>query len=150
MTMRAALLALGLMAAAPLASADLGSDEMTSRPIIAGNWVFKSFTYDACEFGGIARLTPSGEENTFTCELTARQTCPNIEWVVRQSCVAHRTGDQLVIRSEIEEFITGPETDSYWPDNFILKIHDGSRMTGSLVSHGSHATEFTRQAEGIS
>lgn len=149
MTWRRALLAAALIAAAPMASADLGA-QVSSEPDISGNWAFKSFTYDACEFGGVATLMPTEEDNTYSCELTARQFCPSVEWVVRQSCVAHRTGDRLVIRSQIEEFITGPETASYWPDNFILKIQSGDRMTGSLISHGTHASEFTRQAEGIS
>lgn len=149
MTWRHALLALCLMASAPMAMADLGA-QSAGEPDITGNWAFKSYTYDACEFGGVASLVPTEEEDTYTCELTARQFCPSIEWVVRQSCIAHRTGDRLVIRSQIEEFITGPETASYWPDNFILKIQTGDRMTGSLISHGTHATEFTRQVEGIS
>lgn len=119
---------------------------------IVGSWSFRSYTDDACDFGGVAHLRAPDESGAYPCELTARQVCPawNVEWVVRQSCIANRTDDRLVIRSTIEEFIVGEPTPSYWPDNFILKIRPGDLMTGSLISHGTHASEFTRQVEGIS
>lgn len=146
MRLRGALLIAAMLAVMPTARADLEAGSAD----ISGNWTFKSYTYDACEFGGVVSLIPTEEDGTYTCELTARQFCPNIEWVVRQSCVAKRTDDRLVIQSQIEEFVSGPATVSYWPDNFILKIHSGNRMTGTLISHGSHASEFTRETGGIS
>lgn len=119
---------------------------------ITGSWNFRSFTSDSCDFGGVARLGLPDDAGTYPCELTARQVCPphDVEWVVRQSCVASRTENRLVIRSTIEEFLVGEPTPAYWPDNFVLSIMSDDRMTGSLVSHGSHASEFTRQVEGIS
>ncbi|MEM1106868.1 MAG: hypothetical protein AAGH87_10805 [Pseudomonadota bacterium] len=119
---------------------------------ISGSWTFVSFTGDACEFGGVARLGLRNDDGTYPCELTAQQVCPidNVEWVVRQSCVATRTGNQLVIRSTIEEFLVGEPTPSYWPDNFVLKVKSSDFMAGSLISHGAHATQFKREVEGIS
>lgn len=127
------------------------SAEGTNADIV-GNWAFQSNTYDGCDFGGVASLTPAEEPNMYECELTARQACPvlNIEWVVRQSCIAERNGDRLTIRSRIEEFLVGEPTESYWPDNFVLTVRSSGHMTGSLVSHGVHPTEFVRQSEGIS
>ncbi|MCI4644278.1 MAG: hypothetical protein MRY64_05795 [Hyphomonadaceae bacterium] len=149
MRLHAALFGMALLAMAPAATADLGAS-VTSPPDISGNWNFRSYTYDECDFTGTARLRPTEKAGTYSCELTARQACPEIEWVVRQSCIANRTEDRLIIRSTIEQFINGPETSDYWPDNFILKIRSDDLMTGTLVSHGSYASEFTRQAEGIS
>lgn len=119
---------------------------------IVGSWNFRSFTNDACDFGGVMHLQAPDATGAYPCELTARQVCPvnDVEWVVRQSCIANRTDNRLVIRSTIEEFVVGEPTPSYWPDNFILKIRPGDLMTGSLISHGTHASEFTRQVEGIS
>ncbi|MEO0785646.1 MAG: hypothetical protein AAFY10_08085 [Pseudomonadota bacterium] len=127
-------------------------EDSAVRHSITGSWTFKSYTGDACDFGGVARLSNPTSDGVYDCELTARQVCPvvGVEWVVRQSCIANRTDDRLIIRSTIEEFIVGEPTPAYWPDNFVLKIRSGDLMTGSLVSHGSHASEFTRQIEGIS
>ncbi|MEM0987046.1 MAG: hypothetical protein AAGJ32_12440 [Pseudomonadota bacterium] len=119
-------------------------------PQLAGNWSFKSWTYDDCSFGGVARFQPTEEPGVFTCELTARQECPSVSWTVRQSCVARRTDDRVMVTSAIEEFIEGPATDSYWPDNFVLTMHSSQRMTGSLVSHGVHPSAFTRDAGATS
>ncbi|MEM9739233.1 MAG: hypothetical protein AAF829_05135 [Pseudomonadota bacterium] len=119
---------------------------------IVGAWNFRSFTGDTCDFGGVAHLRAPDPSGVYPCELTARQVCSaaNIEWVVRQSCIANRTDNRLIIRSTIEEFLVGDPTPAYWPDNFVLKIRSGDLMTGTLVSHGSHASEFTRQVEGMS
>lgn len=119
---------------------------------IFGNWNFKSWTYDDCEFGGTAWFAPGEEDGLHACELTARQYCPafNLEWVVRQSCTARQSGQRLTITSQIEEFLVGEPTPRYWPDNFVLTIRSPDRMTGSLVSHGTHATEFVRDAGGVS
>lgn len=135
---------------AALAVLPAGADVEPDRPSILGSWSFKSWTYDDCDFGGVARFTPGEAPSRYRCELTARQACMEVTWVVRQSCVADRTGDRLTIRSSIEEFLQGEPTPLYWPDNFVLTIQSSDRMTGTLVSHGSHPSEFVRTAEGIS
>lgn len=144
-SLTAILIASALAAPAAMADSAEGAN-------ISGNWTFQAHTYDGCDFGGVTRLTPADRPNFYDCELTARQVCPalEIEWVVRQSCIAERNGDRLTIRSEIEEFLVGEPSQSYWPDNFILTVRSDSRMTGSLISHGAHPAEFIRQAEGIS
>lgn len=142
-----------LAAALMLAGGAHGDDASSTKPAnISGQWTFKAYTYDSCDFGGVAELSTTEEPGVYACELTARQVCPinEIEWVVRQSCIATRTDDRLTIRSTIEEFLVGEPTPAYWPDNFILKIRSSDRMTGSLISHGTHASEFTRQVGGIS
>lgn len=141
--------AAALVVALPaLADADLDA----GGPNIFGTWSFKSWTYDGCDFGGTARFTPGEEAGLHSCELTARQSCPayDLEWVVRQSCTARQSDDRLTVTSRIEEFLVGEPTPEYWPDNFVLTIRSSNRMTGSLVSHGTHATEFVRDAGGIS
>ncbi|MEM1150316.1 MAG: hypothetical protein AAGI03_07140 [Pseudomonadota bacterium] len=151
MTRCLAFLIASLFASAPAMAEAPETDEAVGYSIV-GSWNFRSYTEDTCEFGGVAHLRAPDETGAYPCELTARQDCPvwNVEWVVRQSCVANRTGDKLIIRSRIEEFIVGEPTPDYWPDNFVLKIKSDNLMTGSLVSHGSYASEFTRMAEGIS
>lgn len=144
---------LALLGVSSTASAQTQEPDASEQVFsITGAWNFRSYTGDACEFGGVAHLRTPDATGAYPCELTARQVCPlnNVEWVVRQSCVANRTDNRLIIRSTIEEFIVGEPTPAYWPDNFVLKIQSSNRMTGSLVSHGSHASEFTRQVEGIS
>lgn len=145
MTRAFAALAALLIAALPAAASEL--DEKTSA---LGSWSFIAKTADACEFTGIAHLTEGETPDIHTCELTARQACPDLTYVVRQSCRARRSGDQLIISSQIEEFLEGEPTSLYWPDNFILTIESENRMIGALLSHGSHAAEFRRMAEGVS
>ena len=142
-----------LAAAAVLtAPAALADAELEADTNVFGNWTFKSWTYDGCDFGGTAHFSPGEEASLHACELTARQSCPafGLEWVVRQSCTARQSGERLTITSTIEEFLVGEPTAAYWPDNFVLTIRSPNRMTGSLVSHGTHATEFVRSAGGIS
>lgn len=142
---RALLAALALLAApTTLAAAD--TDEVS----VLGSWTFEAKTRDGCEFGGVAYLTAGEDAEIHACELTARQACPAITYVVRQSCTARRSGEQLIIRSAVEEFLEGEPTAGYWPDNFILTIKSESRMIGALLSHGSYAAEFRRTQEGVS
>ncbi|MEO0467304.1 MAG: hypothetical protein AAF216_12245 [Pseudomonadota bacterium] len=141
---------LGLAVSLPFSAN--GEAEPTGDPLamISGHWAFQSETYDGCNFGGTAYFAPDEHEGELRCELTARQTCIAYEWVVRQSCTARLSDNRLVVESEIEEFLVGEPSPSYWPDNFILKIRSSERMTGVLVSHGSHPTEFVRQTPGVS
>lgn len=137
-----AVLALGAaLAAAGLPAAADGA----IAPGLAGHWTFKSWTYDACTFGGVAQFRPTDEPGLFDCELTARQSCPSVNWTVRQSCRARQTGNRVTVTSQIEDFLEGPATDRYWPDNFVLTLHSPRRMSGSLISHGVHPSEFTRE-----
>lgn len=128
------------------ASADSAPEEIS----VLGSWSFVAQTYDNCEFSGIAHLRPGDSDTLHACELTARQACPDVTYVVRQSCQAQRSSGQLIISSRIEEFLEGPPSKGYWPDNFILTIKTENRMIGALLSHGSHAAEFRRMAEGTS
>ncbi len=137
---------LAILVSGAAAQADVSPDEVS----VIGSWSFVANTYDNCEFTGVAHLTPGTSPDLHACELTARQACTDITYVVRQSCTAKRSGGQLIINSEIEEFLEGPPTPGYWPDNFILTIKSETRMIGALLSHGSHAAEFRRMAEGIS
>lgn len=143
-----ACLVAALMAAGLAAGEDAPAPEDVS---VLGHWSFVAWTYDGCEFGGTAVLSPGPTPTRHACELTARQECVDRTWVVRQSCIARRSGPQLTIVSQIEEFLEdGGERANYWPDNFILTIRSESRMSGTLISHGIHASEFTRMADGIS
>lgn len=115
---------------------------------IAGEWSFVAQTDDDCSFTGVALLTKTDNPNKFGCELTALQVCTVETWQVRQSCAANRLGDQLIITSQIEEFIQGEETGAYMRDNFSLKIKSADLMRGVLLSWGSHIAEF-RRSEGV-
>ena len=120
------------------------------RTDLSGAWVFQSWTHDGCDFGGTAHLGRKSEDGSYPCELVANQVCAGMTWRVRQSCTARQSGGQLLINSQIVEFLEGEATDSYWPDNFILTIRSHNRMNGSLLSHGVHASEFRRDEGGIS
>lgn len=150
MMLRAAIPAILALFAAGTAFADQASGDSLKDTDLTGQWVFKSWTYDGCEFGGTTHLSRQADSNIYDCELVANQVCPSVTWRVRQSCVARQSGGQLVINSTIEEFLEGEPTDSYWPDNFILTIRSPNRMNGSLLSHGVHASEFRRDEGGIS
>ncbi len=138
-------LCLAALCAAGAATAD------ETRADIAGSWTFRASVAGACSFGGQAYLTPTEDADRYGCELTARQACPDFEYVVRQSCVARRTGDQLAINSTIEEFLKGEPTPFYFPDNFALSIKSSDRMAGALLWAGnSEPAEFIRDDGSIS
>lgn len=147
---RAAMIALLAVTCALPAFGETNREIDAEYPSIAGHWSFQSETYDGCAFGGTAYFSPPTDTTEIACDLTARQNCVAYEWIVRQSCVAKRSENRLVVESKIEEFLAGEASPAYWPDNFVLTIESGDRMTGVLVSHGTHATEFVRTAEGIS
>jgi len=71
--------------------------------------------------------------------------------VVRQSCEARRFGNQVSVRSTIEEMIETKAPDMlYVPDNFTLTIQSHERMFGALVSAVTAPVEFRRANDGIS
>ncbi len=116
---------------------------------IAGQWTFSANVSDECSFGGTAHLEKTGD-TTFSGELTARQSCPDLpeDYLVRQDCSASVLGNQLSVRCRIVEFINGFESPFYAPDNFTLTIQSASRMHGALVSAGSVMPAEWKRAEG--
>ncbi|NBC20368.1 MAG: hypothetical protein GVY06_04880 [Alphaproteobacteria bacterium] len=142
--------ALAALMAGQVPGAAQTPDTRAKQPDLSGSWVFKSWTHDGCDFGGNLHLGPTSEEGSYACELVANQVCPSVTWRVRQSCTARQSNGQLVINSQIEEFLEGEPSPNYWPDNFILTIRSREHMKGSLISHGVHASEFRRDAGGIS
>ncbi len=125
---------------------------------VLGTWSFQTKPYRSgqCLMSGIMHLTEHPESGLYTCELTALEACSL--WgrsMVRQSCEARRFGNQLSVRSSIEEFLeTKSELEgyefNYVPDNFALTIVDPRRMYGSLVSAVTAPVEFRRTEEGVS
>lgn len=121
---------------------------------ILGNWTFQTKPYreGRCIMSGTARLSPNPEKGVYNCELTAVEVCSM--WgrsVVLQQCKARRFGNQVSIRSEIDQFLESKaEGLVYVPDNFALTVQDARRMYGSLVSAATAPAEFIRSEEGIS
>lgn len=150
MIVRIALIALAALIPALLATGEDTQAGDLKNVDLSGQWVFKSWTHDGCDFGGTTHLSAKTKAGIYQCELVANQVCRDVTWRVRQSCTARQSGGQLVINSRIEEFLEGEATDSYWPDNFILTIRAPDLMNGSLLSHGVHASEFRRDEGGIS
>ena len=141
MTLRLMLIGLAGFAIAP-ASADAPAN-------IAGHWTFNARVDESCTFGGTARLEKT-DEGTYRCELTARQSCTALEddYLVRQSCQVSVFGNQVSVRSTIEEFINGFSSPYYYPDNFALTIQSDDYMFGTLVSSGSTKPSEWRRSEG--
>ncbi|MEZ5952785.1 MAG: hypothetical protein R3C13_00635 [Hyphomonas sp.] len=149
--MAALALAAGLMVSAPaLAGAEAESDPVD----VLGTWSFQTKPYrnGQCLMTGTMYLSPHPEEGQYTCELTAVEVCSM--WgrsVVRQSCKARRFGNQVSIRSEIEEMLESKvEGLIYVPDNFTLTVESADRMFGALVSAVTAPAEFRRASNGIS
>ncbi|MAP94997.1 MAG: hypothetical protein CMK07_08615 [Ponticaulis sp.] len=145
-----AALACSLFAAPAVAKEKSSEAEDVTTADLSGEWSFIANTGDDCSFTGLALLLPTDSPDQFSCELTALQVCTTETWQVRQSCSARRLGDQLVINSEIEEFVQGEATGAYLPDNFSLKIKSADFMKGVLLSWGSHIAEFRRTEGTIS
>lgn len=116
---------------------------------IAGQWTFSARVDESCSFGGTAQLEKTGE-GAYRCELTARQSCTGLEddYLVRQSCEVSVFGNQVSVRSQIEEFINGFSSPYYYPDNFALTIQSDDYMFGSLVSSGATKPSEWRRSEG--
>ncbi len=155
-TVRRAIIAgLAVMLAALPAQANKGSGgtDRNNRDIV-GSWSFQTKPYreGSCSMTGTMVLAPQEAQDTYDCELIAIETCTM--WgrsVVRQSCQARRFGNQLSVRSTIEEMIeTKTEGLVYVPDNFTLTIQSPSRMFGALVSAVTAPVEFRRATEGVS
>lgn len=153
MTARLARLAAIALAGTLLTStpASAGTDEKAD---VLGTWSFRTKPYRGgeCLMTGTMNLSPSPEEGKYACELTAVEVCTM--WgrsVVRQSCKASRFGNQLSIRSEIEEMLEAKvEGLIYVPDNFTLTIESADRMFGALVSAVTAPAEFRRSSDGVS
>lgn len=127
---------------------------------VLGSWAFQTTPYRnggaQCEMSGTMYLSEAPGEGLYQCELTAIEDCTL--WgrtVVRQSCQARRFGNQVSVRSSVEEMLD-VEIDpdefalTYLPDNFALTVQSPSRMYGSLVSAVTAPVEFRRNEEGIS
>ncbi len=139
------------------ASPALAGEDETSRIIdtdILGTWSFQTKPYrqGSCLMTGTMYLSPHEEEGVYKCELTAVEMCSM--WgrsVVRQSCEARRFGNQVSIRSRVEEMLESKaEGLTYVPDNFTLTIQSSKRMFGALVSAVTAPAEFLRSNDGIS
>ena len=135
------------------------ADKSTSDPTdVLGGWSFQTSPYrdGACAMNGIMRLTPHEEDGRYQCELTAVEECATFgRSVVVQSCDARRFGNQVSVRSKIEQMLESKfESDSqlinYVPDNFALTIQNSERMFGALISAVSAPVEFRRMPEGTS
>ncbi|MEO0450222.1 MAG: hypothetical protein AAFZ74_07920 [Pseudomonadota bacterium] len=119
---------------------------------VAGHWTFEAMLGGECTFGGTAFLERT-EENRFTGEITAQQSCPTLpeDYLVRQECTASQLGNQLSVRCRIVEFVNGFGSEFYYPDNFTLTIESSSRLYGALVSAGgTRPAEWIRDERGIS
>ncbi|MBU2607226.1 MAG: hypothetical protein KKC43_15205 [Alphaproteobacteria bacterium] len=146
----AAMAALVLLASAPASAGNMDADASD----VLGTWTFQTRPYrnGQCLMTGTMNLSPHPEPGQYACELTAVEVCST--WgrsVVRQSCQARRFGDQVSIRSQIEEMLESKvEGLVYMPDNFTLTIESADRMFGALVSAVTAPAEFRRANDGIS
>ena len=149
------------LCATPAANADADSADpsvKSNASDILGQWGFQTKPYrgGSCVMSGTLHLSPDGEDGVYGCELTALEICSL--WgqsIVRQSCTARRFGNQLSIRSQIEEILeTKSHLDgfqlNYVPDNFALTIRSADRMYGALVSAVTAPVEFHRTSTGVS
>ena len=147
---------IALLMAAVLAilPASAGNDGKADASDVLGTWSFQTKPYrnGQCVMTGTMNLTPHPEAGEYACELTAVEMCSM--WgrsVVRQSCSAKRFGDQMSIRSRIEEMLESKvEGLIYVPDNFTLTVQSEDRMFGALVSAVTAPVEFRRANDGIS
>ena len=147
--------ALALIIAASLAvQLPAFAGEQTDATDVLGSWTFQTDPYrqGTCSMSGLMRLTPDPEDGLYACELTAVEECVDIgRSVVVQSCTARRFGNQVSVRSIIEQMIeTDFEGINYVPDNFALTIQSPERMYGALVSAITAPVEFHRSEEGVS
>ncbi|MFN3912788.1 hypothetical protein [Hyphomonas sp.] len=143
---------LALAAGLP-ASAVKGKTD-TDKSDVLGSWSFQTRPYreGQCVMTGTMNLSPHPDEGRYSCEITAVEMCSM--WgrsVVRQSCDARRFGNQVSVRSTVEEMIESNSPDLlYVPDNFTLTIQSHERMFGALVSAVTAPVEFRRANDGIS
>ncbi|KCZ52882.1 hypothetical protein [Hyphomonas pacifica] len=150
-TRLAALAVAVLMVSTP---AYAGTNEDGDPIDVLGTWSFQTKPYrnGQCMMSGTMYLSPHPNEGEYECELTAVEVCSM--WgrsVVRQSCKARRFGNQISIRSQVEEMLEAKvEGLIYVPDNFTLTVQSADRMFGALVSAVTAPAEFRRANEGIS
>lgn len=142
------------MAAWLVAAPAQASGEDPDQTDVLGNWSFQTSPYRSgqCVMTGTMYLSPHPEEGRYNCEITAVEMCSM--WgrsVVRQSCDVRRFGDQVSVRSTIEEMLETKFDDLvYVPDNFTLTVQSADRMFGALVSAVTAPVEFRRANDGIS
>lgn len=143
-----------LLAAAVLGAAPAFANEDADETDVLGSWSFQTKPYRSgeCVMSGTMHLSPHPEAGRYSCELTAVEMCTM--WgrsVVRQSCDVRRFGNQVSVRSTIEEMLESKvEGLVYVPDNFTLTIQSSTRMFGALVSAVTAPVEFRRANDGIS
>jgi len=119
---------------------------------LSGTWNFKANLRMACDFTGQAKLTPAPDtiDSDYSCEMTARQYCPDlgIDYTVRQTCKVRNTRGQVWVQATIEEFLTGEDRGTYYPDNFNLSLQSNDEMVGALISAGSARSAVWIRTEG--
>ncbi len=149
MKLRMAALLVGTLALAWPSQAD------TRDPSdVLGSWTFQTKPYrdGQCLMSGTMRLTDDPEEGVYNCELTAVEVCSM--WgrsVVQQSCRARRFGNQVSVRSQINQMLEQKDHGLiYVPDNFSLTVQNTQRMFGALISAATAPVEFRRSEDGIS
>ena len=138
-----------------IASVPTAQSQQSSDPSdVLGSWTFQTKPYreGQCMMSGTMRLGDDPEDGVYSCELTAVEVCSM--WgrsVVLQQCKARRFGNQVSIRSQIDQMLESKvEGLLYVPDNFSLTVQNASRMYGALVSAATAPVEFRRALDGIS
>lgn len=150
-----ALAGLALIVGTANAQSKRVSDDKPEGDIL-GSWTFatKPYRQGQCIMTGTMVLSPQAENGDYGCELTAVEECSM--WgksVVVQSCTVTRFGNQVTVRSRIEEMLEtkeGAGVYGYVPDNFALTVQSENRMYGSLISAATAPAEFIRNLDGIS
>lgn len=143
-----------MVAACLIAAPAQATGEDPDKADVLGNWSFQTSPYRSgqCVMTGTMNLSPHPEEGRYNCEITAVEMCAM--WgrsVVRQSCDVRRFGDQVSVRSTIEEMLETKFDDLvYVPDNFTLTVQSADRMFGALISAVTAPVEFRRANDGIS
>jgi len=152
-------LVFSLSALAGAAFADSEPETTSGDPTdVLGVWAFQTDPYrdGSCIMTGRMHLSSNPESGLYDCELTALEKCSL--WgqsLVRQSCTARRFGNQVSVRSNVEEILE-KKSDiegfvlTYVPDNFALTVQSSQRMYGALVSAVTAPVEFRRSEEGVS
>lgn len=119
---------------------------------LAGSWTINVDDNEACEFNGRITIKPMPDGN-YEGELTMRHACPSFieEYIVRQKATISVMRNQVSVRSEIIEFLSGTPAEGYAPDNFALTIQSANRLFGVQTDRwGTEPAEWVRQASGIS
>ena len=118
----------------------------------SGTWNFTAKLRLPCDFSGQATLAPTPDTTTtdYTCEMTARQYCPelNIDYTVRQTCKVRNTRGQVWVQATIKEFLSGEDRGTYYPDNFNLSVQSPYEMVGALVSAGNTRPAIWTRTDG--